>query len=217
MATSDKELLDDLYSNTPDEGQRSRSAVAWMRDTLLAGLFLLLPFGMLFFLLFQVWKLMRKKMYQLTDVLGVGGDLRMATALVLGASVLFVLFMIAGLVVRAGAQGKLRRWLERNLLRLIPGYGLMRMRLAEKLGQKTPRVPALLRTANGLQPVLVMDSDAARALVFMPNAPGGDSGALVVVDPARLEGLDVGVLELDDLLHALGRGLLPKIPPSVQP
>jgi uncharacterized membrane protein len=197
--------------------QAGNPALSWLRDTLLAGLFLLLPFGMLFFLLFQVWKLMRKKMYELTDVLGVGGDMRLATALLLAAGVLLLLFLIAGLVVRGGANGRLRRWLERNLLRLIPGYGLMRMRLAEKLGQKTPRVPGLLRTANGLQPVLIMDRDAERALVFMPNAPGGDSGTLVMVDPERLEDLDVGVLELDDLLHALGRGLLPRIPPSVKP
>jgi hypothetical protein len=203
-------------ASTPKQ-QARYPAMVWLRDTLLAGLFLLLPFGMLFFLLFQVWKLMRKKMYELTDVLGVGGELRLITALLLAASVLALLFLVAGLVVRAGAAGKGRRWLERNLLRLLPGYGLMRMRLAEKLGQKSPRVPGLLRTANGLQPVLIMERDPERALVFMPNAPRGDSGTLLVVDTARLEDLDIGVLELDDNLHGLGRGLLHKIPPSVHP
>jgi hypothetical protein len=108
-------------------------------------------------------------------------------------------------------------WVENSLLRVFPSYGLMRMRLAEKLGEKTRRVPGLLRTPSGLQPVFIMDRDPRRALVFVPNAPSGDSGILLVVDAARLEDLDVDVLELEDLMHVLGRGLLPKIPPSVQP
>jgi hypothetical protein len=78
--------------------------MAWLRATTLAGLFVLLPFGVLYFLLFQIWKLMRNKMYQLTDLLGVGADLRLGIALLFAAAVLLFLLFVAGVFVRAGGS-----------------------------------------------------------------------------------------------------------------
>ncbi|MBL7965123.1 MAG: hypothetical protein JNM31_14915 [Flavobacteriales bacterium] len=188
-----------------------------LKATMLAGLFLLMPFGVVLFLAFQVWKLMRKKMYALTDALGVGLELRLTTALLLAGTIIALAALIAGLMVRYGAGRKGRRYVERNLLRLLPGYGLMRLRMAEKLGQRSSRRTALLRTALGLQPVIVMERDSARALVFLPHAPGANNGTMVIVDPALLVPMNIAASELDDHLHAMGAGLLSRIPASDQP
>jgi uncharacterized membrane protein len=188
------------------------------RTTILTGLFLLMPFGVLLFLAFQVWKLLRKKMYALTDALGVGAELRLTTALVLTAFLVAVVALIAGHLVRIGAaRMKGRGRVERTLLWLLPGYGLMRVRMAEKLGQRSSRTAALLRTPLGLQPVMIMESDRSRALVFLPNAPGANSGTLLIVESSSVIPLNISAPDLDDHLYSMGSGLLAKIPAAVAP
>lgn len=188
----------------------------WWRDIFLNGLFFVLPFATVSFLAFQIWKLMRQKMYQLVDAFGISSDFRFWGAIVLAILVIAVASLTAGLLVQLGMISLGRRWLERKLLRLLPGYALMRMRLAENLGQKSPRTPALLRTLNGLQPVMIMSSNEQHMLIFMPNAPSASNGIILLVDPERVIPLEVGIVEFEDELHTLGVDLLQMIPPSVK-
>ena len=121
------------------------------------------------------------------------------------------------LLIDLGLGGTRMGMLDRYVQRLLPGYGMMRMRMAEHAGLKSTRTPALLRTAYGLQPVFIMERDAHRLLLFVPYAPDSSKGKLLVVPPDLVEYMDIGVKELDDLFPMLGRGLLARIPHSKFP
>jgi hypothetical protein len=190
---------------------------AWSWRTLVSGFFFLLPLGVLLFLAFQVWKLLRKKIYVMVDVWGVSPDLRVGVALLVALVFLTLVSLAAGVLIDLGFGGTRMGALDRYVQRVLPGYGMMRMRMAEHAGLKSMRRPALLRTSYGLQPVFIMERDAGRVLVFVPYAPDSSKGKLMVVSPDIVEDLDIGVKELDDLFPMLGRGLLAYMPPSKLP
>jgi hypothetical protein len=146
--------------------------------------------------------------------------LRAATALgvndVAGVRVMFILALLllclgAGLLVRARRVSRWREWLENNVLRLIPGYEYIRMRLAEQLveGSEATNLAVLVRVDEGWTPGMLTErADDGRCVVFIPDVPQGNSGSLQIVHADQLKFLHVPYGKLNDSVRNYGKGLL---------
>ena len=128
-----------------------------------------------------------------------------------GLGVLLALLLIyaIGLFVTTFAGRWLWRWLDR-LLERLPGLGMLYQSLKEVLGYDSSRERffrgvVAVRADEGFELGFVTGEAAGpdgspHTLVFVPGAPNPTNGKLLLVDPARLQRLDV---RTGDALRAL--------------
>lgn len=177
-------------------------------QTLIAGVFLLLPISVMLIVVLKVIAIAHPIMEKVALLLGVQGRFGVRLVVV-GAFV--VLCLLAGLLVRARRVSHIREWLENNVLRMIPGYEYVRMRMAESLGQDaiaTDRA-ILARIDDGWSPGMLIERAAdGRCTVFMPDVPDCSTGSIYIVEADQVRFLHVPYRQLNTSIRNYGEGLL---------
>ncbi|HOP45143.1 MAG TPA: hypothetical protein PLA11_16590, partial [Flavobacteriales bacterium] len=139
------------------------------------------------------------------DALGMTHGVRLLEVLAL-----LMLCLLSGLLMRSTKVGGLRNWLEENFLFLLPGYEYIRMRMNETLTQEgdTKATAILVRLDDSWSPArLIETGDDGTSVVFVPDTPQGNSGAVLVVETDRVQHLNVPYAKLVESVRHYGRGL----------
>ena len=180
------------------------NVLQFLRTTIVGGLFLLVPLTVIGMIALQIVRFMRPITAYLTEALGVTHGVR-----VLEVVALLVLCLLAGLLMRLGRVGHVSRWLERNILSLLPGYEYIRMRMNELLSPDGDVSTAiLLRLDDSWCPArLIETGDDGTSVVFIPDTPQGNSGAVLVVESDRVQHLNVPYAKLAESVRHYGLGL----------
>jgi uncharacterized membrane protein len=137
----------------------------------------------------------------------VGG---IALATVAAVLLLIALCYGAGVLARAAFGRRLSTSFEDKLTTVYPRYHVikaMSQNLHGAIGQQVLR-PVLLGSDDQQQLGYDIERLAdGRAVVFVPGSPDVWSGSVMVVDPARLQPLDVDPVAMARSLQGMGRGL----------
>ncbi|MCC7501513.1 MAG: hypothetical protein IT229_03225 [Flavobacteriales bacterium] len=184
-----------------------RSILRALHQTLTAGLFLLLPLAVTLIVVLKVMALAHPLMEKVAAVLGVH-DVPGIRLLLIGA--LLLLCLVAGLLVRARRVSRFSEWLENNVLRMIPGYEYLRMRMAESLGHDADATDRaiLARIDDGWAPGMLIERGAdGRCTVFMPDVPQCNSGGVYIVEADQVKFLHVRYGQLNNSIRNYGKGL----------
>jgi uncharacterized membrane protein len=123
---------------------------------------------------------------------------------------LLCLCFISGLLFRLVFSRKGLSKFEDNVLNYIPGYILVRSIVAAKLhaAEQAKLSPIFLDEEGAYRPgLLVEEKDNGFCVVFIPDAPKGDSGEVKVVPVSSVKRLDIEVYSLTDSIRRMGRGL----------
>ena len=177
-----------------------------LHRTTVAGLFFLLPFVVVAYIVVSIYGVLHPFMERLALVLGTG-DLMIVRLMVIGSMLLVCL--LAGMLVRSTIPGRLGRAVDENLVSLIPGYDALRMRIGSTLGHaEEQEVAVLIRDGDMWCPArLIERGPNDECVVFIPDSPSGTSGAVIVIAAEHIRPLPISYGQLLRHLRNGGRGL----------
>jgi uncharacterized membrane protein len=187
-----------------------RQSLRPLTTTLIGGVVFLLP---LIVVLAVVGHALQIAVQAVTPLVQAVPQLRIGgIALVTVAAVLLLIALCycAGVLARAAFGRRLSTGFEDKLTTVYPRYHVikaMSQNLHGALGQQLLR-PVLLSFDDQQQLGYDIERLAdGRAVVFVPGSPDAWSGNVLLVDPARVQPLDVDPAGMARSLQGMGRGL----------
>jgi uncharacterized membrane protein len=179
------------------------------RNTILSGIILFLPIFFLILLIKNLWYSLAgfgAKIAGLVEFKMVPG---LVAASIITAILIILIFYICGLLVRFAFIGKIKNWIEDNLLQYIPGYLTYKIKVETKLVKKAEEwLPVLVKTDDGARPALLIEVKDQMSTVFFPNCPDTNYGVVWVVDSERVKTLNGDANALLKSVQYSGKGLL---------
>lgn len=128
---------------------------------------------------------------------------------VLALLLVLIICFLVGVAVRTAAGRAARERLEKSLFERVPGYALFRS-LTQQLagtGQEKVWKPALAEIEEALVPAFIIEElDDGRFTVFVPSVPTPLSGAIYILDRARVHPLDVPFTQAVKAVSRWGSG-----------
>jgi uncharacterized membrane protein len=172
-----------------------------------AGLFLMLPLAVVIIICLKFYQVAIAPVREIANKFGI------ERPFLVNLLLLFVLLMLcfsSGLLMHKEKVAKFRDWLEDNVLRFVPGYEFVKMKLAILVsnGQSSFNRAVLVKIDDGWSPALLIEEgDDGRCTVFVPDVPKSNSGAVYFVDPEQVRPLIVKFNKLDLAIRNYGKGL----------
>jgi uncharacterized membrane protein len=176
-----------------------------LRTTLVAGLFLLLPIAVVGIIAIRTIAILHPITERIAAYFGITTGGRTLTIILL-----LLLCLLSGFLMRSQRVSHVRDWLERNVLNLLPGYEYIRMRMNETLAQGADQNTSavLVRFDDNWSPArLIETGEDGTSVVFIPDTPQGNSGAVLVVESDRVQHLNVPYAKLAESVRNYGKGL----------
>lgn len=183
----------------------------FIQTTLLGGLVVVLPLAILFFIGRWIVRVIGSTVGPLTPLLGPGYNQYAPLAhLIVLALILFVCFLI-GLAVRTQVGGLIYGLFERRVLKIAPGYSLVKETIVQLLGKdRPPFSTAVLARPFGndtLVSAFITDShpDGSHT-VFVPTGPNPTSGFIFHLPAEAVFPIDVPLERVMRSIISAGAG-----------
>ena len=128
---------------------------------------------------------------------------------VLALLLVVIICFLVGVAVRTPAGRAARERIEKSLFARVPGYALFRSLTQQLAGKGQEKVwkPALAEIEEALVPAFIIEElDDGRFTVFVPSVPTPLSGAVYILDRARVHPLDVPFTQAIKAVSRWGAG-----------
>jgi uncharacterized membrane protein len=175
------------------------------RTTLIGGVLVVLPIYVSILLLAKSLAIVVKLLSPLTAQIPATIQFRQIIASVIFVAICF----IAGIIVRTGPGLRAQLAVERNLLKRIPGYVLVRGLTARMAGRQEDDMfaVALVEMGDGLVMAFVVEHhDDGAFTVFVPSVPTPAAGAVFIVPKERVHLVDVTFAKAASVISKWGAG-----------
>jgi len=162
----------------------------FVTNTLVGGLFVVVPVYLAFLLLLKGMQTVGKLVRPLASLLPEAIPAENLLSLLL---VLAVCFLV-GVAVQTKAGRALRERMEATFFERLPGYALLRGLTQQLAGnsQEEAWTPVLAELEDALVPAFIIEEhDDGRFTIFVPSVPTPLAGAVYVLAPERVHILDV--------------------------
>jgi uncharacterized membrane protein len=188
---------------------RVHNAWGFFKTTALGGLLFLLPLFVLGWLLGSVYHAVVVIYEPLKTHLPVSGVV--GTALLFGLAVILLVLLcaICGLAARRAIARRFSQTVEKQIMMLYPKYAIYKDILTGNFGGDA-HVPTLKPAAVQLQDMVRVGYEAGRTeqglvIVYLPGSPDPWMGAVALVEPSRVQPLELEFGEVSALCERLGR------------
>ena len=185
------------------------NTIGFLKTTAIGGLIFLLPLAVIGGLLGYVYNLVLVIYEPLKAYLPVSGAGGTALLFLIAVGILVMLCFLCGLAARRAIARKLSQMVEKHLVMVFPKYAIYKDIVAGNLGGDA--------AAPSLVPVTIQFDDAIRigyeagrterglVIVYLPGSPDPWIGSVVLVEPDRIQSLDVDFNETSAICERLGR------------
>lgn len=189
--------------------ERVTKTFGFLKTTAIGGLIFLLPLAVIGFLLGYVFNVVLLIYEPLKEYLPVSSAAGTALLFLIAVGILVMLCFLCGLATRRAIARKFSRTVEKHLVMVYPKYAIYKDILAGNVGGDA--------LAPSLVPVTIQFDDAIRigyeagrterglAIVYLPGSPDPWIGSVVLVEPDRIQSLDVDFNETAAICERLGR------------
>lgn len=183
----------------------------FIRTTLIGGLLVVLPVVLTFFLLRWVFNIVSGMIYPLTKVIVETTDSQRIVGDVLAIAFIILAFFLIGLFVKTRIGRFVICRLEKHILKIAPGYSLVKETLKQLIGQdKRPFSCVVLGRVFGNETLMtgfVADEHKdGRMTVFFPSALNPTTGLLCHLKKEDVIKVDVTVEEAMRTIIGCGTG-----------
>lgn len=190
-----------------------------LKTTLIGGVLFLVPFGILLLVLHEILMLALVVVDPIASLFPADDYWGISLALVLAVLLILLLCFLAGLAARHAAVSGFSTRTEQFLEHLIPGYDMLRVRIAGALSpeQASTGGKVVSLTSAGLKRygfLIEKLEDTGEALVFLPGAPDSESGVLGRVALSDLTFENIPTHRVHQAFRFYGRGLHDESPRS---
>nr|WP_315150225.1 DUF502 domain-containing protein [uncultured Flavobacterium sp.] len=185
-----------------------KKTIKKIKDTVISGIVLFLPIFILLSIFKSVYTKLYKYGHKLTEILGLdnAGDKKWVPFVTLFLVV--VLFFICGLLARFAMIGKMKEWIENNVLLYIPTYSKYKAKMTAKLQpEEDVRPPVLVELNGAWKPGFLIKTNDEKSTVFLPTTPDIDYGEVWIVENARVSLLEMTTKEFKTSLLLSGKGM----------
>lgn len=190
------------------EGNKGINLITRFMGNVYAGLFLMLPIAVVIIIGLKVYGMLFAPVRDFALKLGIERTFLVQLLMVF---ILLMLCFIAGLMMHARTVSRFRDQLESGVLRFVPGYEFVRMRLEMMVGKDESALDraVIVRFDDGWSPALFVEEGSdGRCTVFVPDVPKSNSGSIMIVDRDRVKHLNVKFKDLDIAIRSYGKGLI---------
>lgn len=181
----------------------------FLKTTFLGGFFFLLPLMVVVILVQEGIKRLAKLVKPLGDWLQLKTAIGIETPYLLALVLLLLVCFLAGLAAKTKIGASFRDGIDRWLSVHIPGYVATKKQTKKLVGESsTPfRTCGLVKFGESWSFVFLMDQPKAGwRTVFVPVAPGANSGSVQIVPEQWVQPLDANFEAVSQCLGALGSG-----------
>ncbi len=178
-----------------------------VKTTVIGGAVFLLPFAFVVFALSYVIGHLMPVFHRVAERMDVPLFRGAADAIILLSVFLFLLCFLAGLIAQSAAGGKLRSWIEVNLLGRVAVYRLAQSVGDELSGGSSQEMQVAVVWTDGWQLAFVVERHAdGNVTVILPDAPTATGGTILHLPAARVHVIDVKVAEVLGIQRRMGLG-----------
>lgn len=169
---------------------------------------MLLPLTLLALLIARLWDSINLVGNNINAYLGVESWLGTALLVVLTGISLIIVCFLTGIIAQLLTISAFRFWLERKLLKYLPGYSYLNMMLDEKLGLKLEnKTCVLVRLRSVWQPGVLIEENEFCGVVYLPNCPQPGTGTTCIVDLDQIKHVNISVSSFNSSMEHFGAGL----------
>jgi uncharacterized membrane protein len=188
-----------------------KETIKKVKSTVISGIILFLPI----FILLSIFKSIYTKLYKyghkLTQILGLENADEKKWVPFVTLLLVVVLFFICGLLARFAMIGKMKEWIENNVLLYIPTYSKYKAKMMAKLQPEEDVRPPILVELNGAwKPGFLIKTNDDKTTVFLPTTPDIDYGEVWIVETAKVTLLEMTTKEFKTSLLLSGKGMKTK-------
>ena len=188
-----------------------RGIKSFFKTSLLGGLIVLLPVGIMAFLIGWVFGLVRRIIGPLTRMVTDRSDLHELLAMVVVICLIVVACFVIGLIVRTQVGRFFHEKLEDHILKIAPGYNLIKETVLQFLGNRPSPFGsvALVRIFGNdtLVTAFVTEThDNGWFSVFVPTGPNPTSGNIYHLEPQYVHKIDLPVEDVMRSIISCGAG-----------
>jgi uncharacterized membrane protein len=182
-----------------------------LRDLLVDGVLLALPLAAAAYLLYKVIGLLKKLLAPVAHLLPEGHLLGIAAIEIAAVVVLLLALIALGVFARSALGRRIAETLEKVVLSKIPGYQIVKSIASDFAGTdgESGLRPALVSFDDNTVLGFIVEESAAgdRFTAFIPGAPSGGSGSVVLVPRERVQLLDAPTSRALKSMKQRGLGL----------
>ena len=182
--------------------------IGFLKTTAIGGLIFLLPLAVIGGLLGYVYNLVAVIYEPLKAYLpsGAGGK---TLLFLIALGVLVILCFLCGLAARRAIARKFSQTVEKHLVMVFPKYAIYKDIVAGNIGGDA-QAPSLVPVTIQLEDAIRIGYEAGRTerglvIVYLPGSPDPWIGSVVLVEPDRIQSLDVDFNEMAAICERLGR------------
>ncbi len=186
-----------------------KGLVDFVKTTVIGGLLFLVPAVLIVLLIKQAVLLARKILVPIEKLLPIENIAGVAVEHLVAIVLILAVCFAAGLAARTSPGAKLNAWLERAILRRVPGFGLIKRVTHEmaNIESKSDFSVALARIEDAwVLSFIVEKLDSGLLAVFVPSAPTPAVGSIYYLTEDRVKRLDVPVASAIQCIMRLGVG-----------
>ena len=186
-----------------------KPVVDFMKTTIVGGLLFLVPAVLIILLVKNALELARKILMPIEKLLPIENIAGAAVEHLLAVVLIIVVCFAAGLAARTSPGAKLNAWLERAILRRVPGFGLIKRVTREMVNMESQSdlSVALARIEDAwVLSFIVEKLENGLLAVFVPSAPTPAVGSIYYLTEDRVKRLDVSVSSAIQCIMRLGVG-----------
>lgn len=180
-----------------------------LKTTAIGGLIFLLPLAVVGGLLGYVYNVVLVVYEPLKKHLPVNSVAGTALLFLLAVGILVVLCFVCGLAARRAIARRFSRMVEKHLVMVFPKYAIYKDILAGNVGGDA-HAPSLVPVTVQFDDSIRIGYEAGRTgrglvIVYLPGAPDPWMGSVVLVEPRRVQSLEVAFGEAAAICERLGR------------
>ena len=184
---------------------------SFIRTCLLGGLIVLLPVGILIAAFRWVFGLIRNLIDPLTTMVLARSDMQELAAVIVGLGIIVVACFVVGLIVRTQIGRFVHEKLEQHVLKIAPGYNLIKETVMQFLGNRPSPFSsvALVRIFGNETMVTAFVTERHENgwfSVFVPTGPNPTSGNIYHLKPQFVHHVDQPVEDVMRSIISCGAG-----------
>lgn len=179
----------------------------FLKTTIVGGIVFLVPLVAIFYVIGKALQLSRKVAEPMAAFLPFDRVGSIALANLIAIIVIVLLCFFAGLAARTSFASTFVRESESRFLWKIPGYGFVKG-FTDGLsgGEATSMRPVLMKLDDAAQLAFEVERlDDGRVVTYVPGAPDPWAGAVMIVEPERIEILPIKMMAAVQNIRSLGR------------
>ncbi len=181
----------------------------FLKTTAIGGLIFLLPLAVIGALLGYVYNVVRVIYEPLKEHVPVSSALGLTFLFLIAVAILLILCFLSGLAARRAIGRKFSQTIEKQLVMVFPKYAIYKDIVAGNIGGDA-LAPSLVPVTLRLDEMIRIGFEAGRTerglvIVYLPGSPDPWIGSVVLVEPDRIQQLDVDFNETAAICERLGR------------